>query len=244
VIVSPTNGIAFITGSVLTIRYVSGTVSTGPELQLPFTDANGEVGNAANNGNRGITGTVAPSYFMSPTTYPIYSGEPVGAFTDSNGSIIGIPFAIGDGPGRLAIPTGATQLQLGINDDKYADNVGAWSVQVTGSSSINAVLPQFAFGGGWYSALYFTNFSNTAVSFPVSFVADNGTPLRVPSVGGSSTTVSLSPRGTAIIEALNICANAMKKTRVPTKITLDAYAASHRAMIQSRGRARFALEPL
>ncbi len=66
------------------------------------------------------------------------------------------------------------------------------------------VLPQLAFGGGWYTALYFTNTSASAVSFPVSFVGDNGSPLSLPSVGGSSTTVNLAPRGTAIIEAPNV----------------------------------------
>jgi len=65
------------------------------------------------------------------------------------------------------------------------------------------ILPQFAFGGGWYSALYFTNTSSSSVSFPVSFVGDDGRSLSVPSVGGSSTTVSLAPRGTAVIEAPN-----------------------------------------
>jgi hypothetical protein len=69
--------------------------------------------------------------------------------------------------------------------------------------TVQQILPQFAFGGGWYSALYFTNTGTSAVAFPVSFAADDGTPLTVPSVGGSSTTVSLGPRGTAIIEAPN-----------------------------------------
>lgn len=66
------------------------------------------------------------------------------------------------------------------------------------------VLPQLAFGGGWYSALYFTNSNVGAVSFPVSFTSDNGTPLTVPSIGGSSTTVNLGPQGTAILEAPNV----------------------------------------
>jgi len=65
------------------------------------------------------------------------------------------------------------------------------------------VLPQFAFGGGWYTALYFTNLSAAAVSFTVSFTADNGTPLVVPSIG-SSTTVNLAPQATAILEAQNV----------------------------------------
>jgi len=66
------------------------------------------------------------------------------------------------------------------------------------------ILPQFCFGGGWYSALYFTNFTGTAVSFPVSFVSDAGTPLTVPALGGSTTNVILRPHGTAIIEAPNV----------------------------------------
>ncbi len=65
------------------------------------------------------------------------------------------------------------------------------------------VLSQFAFGGGWYSAVYFANLGDSPVSFPVSFTGDDGVPLNVPSVGGSSVTVNLSPQGTAIIEAPN-----------------------------------------
>ncbi len=64
------------------------------------------------------------------------------------------------------------------------------------------ILPQFAFGGGWYSALYFTNLRNTPVGFLVSFVSDSGAPLAVPSVG-TSTQVILGPRGSTVIEAPN-----------------------------------------
>src|SRR5439155_8189246 len=65
------------------------------------------------------------------------------------------------------------------------------------------ILPQFVFGGGWYSALYFTNTGSSSVSFPVSFVGNDGNPLAVPSVGGSSVSLSLTPRGTTVIEAPN-----------------------------------------
>jgi len=65
------------------------------------------------------------------------------------------------------------------------------------------ILSQFAFGGGWYSALYFTNSSGAAVSFPVTFTGDNAIPLAIPSIG-SSATVNLAPQGTAIIEAPNV----------------------------------------
>ena len=67
----------------------------------------------------------------------------------------------------------------------------------------SSILPQFAFGGGWYSALYFTNTGAATVSFTVNFMADNGSPLTVPSLGGSSTTLTLAPRATALIEAPN-----------------------------------------
>jgi|SRR5579872_2719298 len=66
------------------------------------------------------------------------------------------------------------------------------------------ILSQFAFGGGWYSALYFTNSSAASVSFTVNFTADTGTPLVVPSMGGSSKIVNLPPHATASLEAPNV----------------------------------------
>jgi len=64
-----------------------------------------------------------------------------------------------------------------------------------------AFLGQFAFGGGWYSALYFTNLGQSDVSFPVTFTADNGTPLTVPSIGGNSKTITLAAGTSTVIEA-------------------------------------------
>ena len=82
-----------------------------------------------------------------------------------------------------------------------------FSVPFTVSSPATAaqqILPQFVFGGGWYSALYFTNTGSAPVSFPVAFQADDGTPLTVPSIGASSETVTLPPYGTTILEAPNV----------------------------------------
>ncbi len=67
-----------------------------------------------------------------------------------------------------------------------------------------SVLPDFAFGGGFYSAIYFANTGNTTVSFPVNFIGDDGNPLTVPAIGGSTTTIHLAPQGTAIVEAPNV----------------------------------------
>ena len=69
---------------------------------------------------------------------------------------------------------------------------------------VQVVLPQFVFGGGWYTALYFTNTNNSSVSFALSFIGDNGTALSVPSLGGTSTNINLAPHGTTVIEAPNI----------------------------------------
>lgn len=77
------------------------------------------------------------------------------------------------------------------------------AVDTNGSALTVKILPQFVVGGGWYSALYFANTGSTAVSFPVNFVSDNGTPLVVPALGGSTTTVNLPPRGTAAVLTVN-----------------------------------------
>jgi Concanavalin A-like lectin/glucanases superfamily len=71
------------------------------------------------------------------------------------------------------------------------------------AATAKAYLGQFAFGGGWYSAVYFTNTTFSSVSFPVSFTADNGTPLNVPSIGASSQTITLAAGASTVIEALN-----------------------------------------
>jgi hypothetical protein len=72
------------------------------------------------------------------------------------------------------------------------------------AGTARAFLGQFAFGGGWYSAIYFINTSLTDVSFPVTFTADNGTPLTVPSIGGSSKTITLAAGASTVIEAPNV----------------------------------------
>lgn len=66
-----------------------------------------------------------------------------------------------------------------------------------------SVLPQFVFGGGWYSALYFSNGTSSSVSFTVTFTTDAGTPMTLPGIG-TSKLVTIAPLGTAVIEAFNV----------------------------------------
>jgi hypothetical protein len=73
-----------------------------------------------------------------------------------------------------------------------------------GGGSFTKVLPHFPFGNGFYSSLYFTNNNTAPVTFTVSFINTNGTALVVPALGGSTITVNLPARGTAILEAPNV----------------------------------------
>lgn len=74
--------------------------------------------------------------------------------------------------------------------------------QVTGTSY---ALPQLAFGGGWYTALYFTNTTDAATTIGVKFYGADGAPIVVPLASGSvsETTASIPPKGTVIFEAPN-----------------------------------------
>jgi hypothetical protein len=86
--------------------------------------------------------------------------------------------------------------------DSFNNRVRLLTPAVQSSTTFNTVLPQLAFGGGWYTALYFTNLNGSPVSFTVNFVAGDGTALDIPALG-SSTQVNLAARGTTIIEAPN-----------------------------------------
>lgn len=33
--------------------------------------------------------------------------------------------------GTFTVPTGAPQLQFGVNDNEYSDNSGSWNIQIT-----------------------------------------------------------------------------------------------------------------
>ncbi len=92
-------------------------------------------------------------------------------------------------------------IQLAANGNQSAfDNVRLDAVNAV----FPQVLPQFVFGGGWYTALYFTNLNASPASFTVNFIGNDGNPLTVPSVGGSSVSVNLVGRGSSLIEAPDV----------------------------------------
>ena len=115
-------------------------------------------------------------------------------------------------------------LYAGVNSCTSSCNLSTWSLNTTtgaGTQIASATntgnfqglapivppttqqfLGQFAFGGGWYTAVYFTNTTTSAVSFTVNFIADDGNVMNLPVIG-RSTMVSLAAGGTAIVEAPN-----------------------------------------
>ena len=76
------------------------------------------------------------------------------------------------------------------------------SLSITQSQGTR-VLPQFVFGGGWQTTLYFTSAADAAASLTVNFNSDTGTPLNVPAFGGTFVHVDIAPGGTAVLEAPN-----------------------------------------
>ncbi len=114
-------------GDTVTVTYVSGTVSGGKNL--PLTDANGDEEIRTDHNGREAEGRF-PSYYMKPY-YPIYLCELVGTFTDHAGKIVGKPLRFADGPTQFTVPRNARFLQLGANDNVFADNTGSWQILVS-----------------------------------------------------------------------------------------------------------------
>lgn len=78
-----------------------------------------------------------------------------GCFTDGTGQIIGQPFAIGGSVVSLKVPAGATQLQLGIDDDILSDNSGGFTVPVNGSNIfVTATAAAWDWVGGGLNAAF------------------------------------------------------------------------------------------
>lgn len=72
-------------------------------------------------------------------------GSLLGAFA-ANGVLVGSPFKVGNGPLSLTMPSAANQLLLGVNDDNFGDNSGAWVVQVEFASPTSTSLSTPAVG--------------------------------------------------------------------------------------------------
>ena len=131
-------------GGSFAVVYKSGLTSAFGGT--PTVDQNGYVGSIFKDDDPGSSGNFFPSHYM-PT---LWSSDPgagvflnalVFAFTDASGKVLGGPDAMEvqtDGFGGFVfvsaksgfVPAGATQIQLGLNDDIFGDNTGALRVCV------------------------------------------------------------------------------------------------------------------
>jgi hypothetical protein len=111
-------------GQKLSITYISGTVCPGGSYSCG--DAKGYLGFVTDH-NTGNSGKYFPSRYIAKE--PSYLDELIGVYTDATGKIVGRPFLVPDKAGAV-VPAGATQLQLGVNDDIFSDNSGNWVIQV------------------------------------------------------------------------------------------------------------------
>jgi len=126
-------GISITPGDALTLTYLSGTWTGGTGYGT--FDANGDpsvvISSASSaGGNTGDGFEWEPGHWCPPSEFPHNWSELMGVFTDSSGSIVGLPYAIGDSR-SLIIPSGATQLELGIEDAYLRDNVGSITMTVS-----------------------------------------------------------------------------------------------------------------
>src|SRR5271170_7544523 len=86
--ISTASGTPFSPGGTVTVAYVSGQVNVFPEGGYPATDANGATSETPTNDTVVATYGNYPSFYMSPTSYPVYASELVGTFAN-NGVIVG-----------------------------------------------------------------------------------------------------------------------------------------------------------
>lgn len=122
----------------------------------------------------------------------------VGGSASSTGSV-----TITGGTGRFE---GARGVFGSLTGSGTATGFTTATISISGTGTLSfgqRVLPQFVFGGGWYTALYFSNSLASPVTFQVNFLSDNGTPLNVPALGGSSSTVTIPAGGSVRLEAPN-----------------------------------------
>jgi len=125
-------GIPLIPGDTLKLTYVSGSWWSGSPSG--GCDASGDSSYAvftdpASCVNANSWGTF-PGYWCPTDEFPFNFMNMIGVFTDANGSIVGTPYAINDAS-TLIVPSGATQLQLGADDNALFDNGGAVTMTIS-----------------------------------------------------------------------------------------------------------------
>jgi hypothetical protein len=127
-------------------------------------------------------GQVDVNFFFKQVRPSVWSGCLIAAWTDSTGQLVKAPFA----PGldiTLVAPTGATQLQLGVDDNFWTDNSGSWVIAVNGTNyTVSCTAGPWQFTGGINSAYPYGNASASAPTVVSGITA--GQKYRIQYVSG------------------------------------------------------------
>ena len=150
-----------------------------------------------------IPGTFSMIFSDSSMLYGTYD-VPTGIVLPQVGSTAtGVgTIRITGGTGRFE---GARAIFTPITGTGTATGLTSASITLNGSGTLTYgqyVLPQFVYGGGWYSALYFYNSKSTTQSFTISYFANDGTPLNVTGQG-TATPVTVGANGSVRMEYPN-----------------------------------------
>jgi PEP-CTERM motif len=89
---------------------------------------------------------IMPCHYIDPNNVgpSIWEGALIAAFTDNSGVVVGhpfAPFATGEAPYSIGIPTGATELSFGYNDHIHGDDTGGWDIGVA-YSALPSTVPE------------------------------------------------------------------------------------------------------
>ncbi len=139
---------------------------------------------------------IFPDSSMLYGTYEVPAGIVLPAIGPATG--VGTVRATG-GTGRFE---GARAVFTPITGSGTSTGPTSGTLTLTGTGTLTYgqyVLPQFVYGGGWYSALYFYNSKSTTQGFTISYFANDGTPLNVTGQG-TTTPVTVGPNGSVRME--------------------------------------------
>jgi hypothetical protein len=126
-------------------------------------------------------GQIDCNFFYKDTRPSAFFGCLIGAWTDSTGQLVTDPF----GPGldaTIPAPLGATQLQLGVNNNSWGNGSGSWIISVNGTNyTINSNVAPWQFTGGINSAY---SFASSGASAPIVIPVTAGLSYHIRYVSG------------------------------------------------------------